>query len=360
MAEQKWHRFFFDDWVAKEGLDLIRGTKVDNVYTMPLKLWARTGGYAVQIQLEGTGDQNAAYVCEIPPGKQLNFQRHLYEELVYVLSGRGATTIWYPGLSKQVFEWKAGSLFAVPLNACYQHFNGSGTEPTRYFAVTTAPLMLNLLRNEDFVFNNDGVFPERYSGAETDFDGKIRWETYTGWGQPASFACANFFPDIGSIPYRKSLRSVNALGMNFELGNGIMGAHAMIAPGGTFTKIHRHGPGSHVLWLEGEGYSLMWPDGGEMVQQFWGPGSIVVPPNWWWHQHCIVSHERARYVALRMSSYKNPLNRLLAGTMTSVRSGGNQMDYEDIPPGLMHDIMKRFTDECAKRGTPVSMEAVQF
>src|SRR5688572_24045867 len=100
MAEQQWHRLYFDEWVANEGLDLIRGFAVDDVYTVPLKRWARTGGHAVQIQLDGTGDQNAAYVCEIPPGKHLEPIKHLYEEVVYVLSGRGSTSVWYEGKPK--------------------------------------------------------------------------------------------------------------------------------------------------------------------------------------------------------------------------------------------------------------------
>jgi len=68
MAEQQWNRLYFDEWVEKEGLDLIRGHKVDNVFTQPLKPWARTGGSAVQIQLDGTGELNASYICEIPAG----------------------------------------------------------------------------------------------------------------------------------------------------------------------------------------------------------------------------------------------------------------------------------------------------
>ena len=56
--------------------------------------WERTGGLAARICLEGTGETNDAYVCEIPAGKALKPQRHLFEELIYIVSGRGATTVW--------------------------------------------------------------------------------------------------------------------------------------------------------------------------------------------------------------------------------------------------------------------------
>src|SRR5687768_11734641 len=105
MAEQQWNRLYFDEWVAREGLDLLRGTRVDDVYSVPLKPWARTGGNAVQIQLDGTGELNAAYVQEIPPGKHLNPLRHVYDEIVYILSGRGSTSVWYDERHKNRFEW---------------------------------------------------------------------------------------------------------------------------------------------------------------------------------------------------------------------------------------------------------------
>ncbi len=72
MAVPRWNVLVFEDWGEKEGLDLIRGTIVKNVYTQPLKAWKRTGGSGVMIQLDGTGDLDAAYICEIPPGGELN------------------------------------------------------------------------------------------------------------------------------------------------------------------------------------------------------------------------------------------------------------------------------------------------
>jgi uncharacterized RmlC-like cupin family protein len=357
-SQQQWNRLYFDEWVAREGLDLIRGTHVENVYTVPLKPWARTEGHAVQIQLDGTGEQNAAYVCEIPPGKQLTPQRHLYEELVYVLSGRGSTSVWYPGKRKNSFEWQAGSLFLLPLNAYYQHFNGSGTEPARYLAMTTAPIMMNLLRNDDFIFNNDAVFPERYAGEDDFFSGETTMEIFPLWDKPAKFATSHFYADINAVEWRESGRGVGIRGIHMEFGNSSVTAHTLEFPGGTFSKLHRHGPGAHVLWLRGEGYSLMFPDGGEWVQEHWGPGTMIVPPSWWWHQHAIASREPAQHLALKPSGHRFSINRLSDGAVRSTKAGGSQLDYEDMPREWMERVKALFAEECGKRGTPVRMDVV--
>jgi quercetin dioxygenase-like cupin family protein len=360
-SAQQWNRLYFDEWVAREGLDLLRGFKVDNVYTVPLKPWARTEGHAVQIQLEGTGELNAAYVQEIPPGKQLAPQKHLYEELVYVLRGRGSTTVWYEGQQKNSFEWQAGSLFAIPLNAWYQHFNGSGSEPARYVAVTTAPIMMNLIRNDEFIFDNPATFPERYGGESDYFAGEMRVEPFDGWGFRYNIACSNLFPDVNAIPDHQQnhgARGQGTKGLSFVLAKGVLGAHVLEFPGGVFSKLHRHGPGAHVLWLKGEGYSLMWPDGGERVHAPWGPGTMLVPPSWWWHMHAVVSREPAQHLALRLGNTRARVNRLSEGVLRSSKSGGSQMDYDDYPPELMDELMRMFQEECARRGTPVHMEAV--
>jgi quercetin dioxygenase-like cupin family protein len=300
---------------------------------------------------------NGAYVQEIPPGRQLAPQKHLYEELVFVLSGRGSTSVWYDAAHKNTFEWGAGSLFAIPLNARHQHFNGSGSEPARYIAVTTAPITLNLIRNDAFIFDNDAVFPERYAGEDDYFAGKIDMQNYTGWDYPTPVACSNFFADVNAVELQASNRGVSTRGMMYELANGVLGAHTTEIPGGTYSKIHRHGPGAHVLWLRGEGYSLMWPDGGEKVKEDWGAGDVVVPPSWWWHQHAVVSREPATHLALKLSSKRNKVNRLSMGTMQSVRKGGSQMDYEDFPPALREEVTRIFQEECARRGTPIRMDA---
>src|ERR1700751_1131551 len=82
----------------------------------------------------------------------LNPERHLYEEMICILSGHGATEIWQEGGKKQLFEWGPFSLFAPPLNSWHQLING-GREPVRLMAVTTAPIAMDFYRNPEFIFN---------------------------------------------------------------------------------------------------------------------------------------------------------------------------------------------------------------
>jgi len=138
-------------FVRGEGLDIISAQYVPNLRTVELKPWARKSGKGVFINHEASRTSNDCYVCEIAPGRKLEPQHHLFEEMILVLSGRGSTTVWNNAGARVTFEWKAGAIFAIPLNCWYQHFNGSGQEPVRYVAVTNAPSVINLYDDIDFV-----------------------------------------------------------------------------------------------------------------------------------------------------------------------------------------------------------------
>jgi len=309
-----------------EGIPIYRGFAIEDVKALELAPWARRGGKGAYIDLDGNGQTNNAYVAEIPPGGSLETGRQMYEEQIFVIEGNGATSVWYDEDHKLSFEWKTGSLFSIPLNAWHQHHNGHGSRPARLLAVTSAPTMVNLFHNMDFIYNCDFAFRDRFAGQEHYFDGK-------GKMYQRRTLETNFVPDCYNVELH-SWKERGAGGRNvlFEMAHNTMAAHISEFPVGTYKKAHRHGPGAHVIVLSGKGYSLLWPQGGEIRQADWGPGSIVVPPNAWFHQHFNRGAEPARYLALRWGSQRYQTGGVFSNDTpvdVDVSQGGSQIDYEN-------------------------------
>ena len=106
------------------------------------------------------------FVFEIPPGGSSSPQRHLYEEVDYVLEGSGSTQIELADGKKRSFEWGPRSLFAIPLNAKHRHFNASGRERALMVTTTDMPLIMNTFHNEKFIFDTDFEFADRTGKSE--------------------------------------------------------------------------------------------------------------------------------------------------------------------------------------------------
>src|ERR671933_199498 len=85
----------YEQWQQAEGVPVVTGFYIEDLNTLELGRWERKGGSGAIVNLEGTGGVNDMHVVEIAPGGQSEPERHLYEEMVYVLSGRGSTQVWY-------------------------------------------------------------------------------------------------------------------------------------------------------------------------------------------------------------------------------------------------------------------------
>lgn len=336
----------YQEWLKQQKIPVIRGFFVEDIKSVEVAPWELKGGLGAIIILDGTGGVNDAYVCEIPAGAKLKPQRHLYEEMVYVAKGHGATAVWQKDGRKHTFEWGPGSLFAVPLNAWYQHFNGSGSEPARYFAVTNSCYMINLFHNLDFIFQNDFTFADRFSPEQEGyFSGKG-----TLYGR--FFLSTNFVPDTHTLPlYDYSERGKGSSNIKFDLAGQTMGAHISEFPVGTYKKGHRHGPGAHVIVLSGRGYTLLWKEGETRRRVDWGPGSVVVPPNQWFHQHFNAGARPARYLALRWNNWRFRFMRMTDGegsTYTDIKKGGGQIEFEDEDPAIHREFEAAIAQEGAQ------------
>ena len=93
-----------------------------------------------------------AGVVEVPGAGALNPEKHIYEEIYFVVEGRGSTEVWLDGEAKRhVFEWQKGSLFSIPVNAMHRIVN-AGSAPALLLAGTTAPNLMNLINNAGIFF----------------------------------------------------------------------------------------------------------------------------------------------------------------------------------------------------------------
>lgn len=84
-----------------------------------------------------------AYMQIIPPGSKSGKHRHLAEECLYVLEGKGYdlhqdcdveitdTYHWKAQDEIKRFEWQAGDVIYIPPNTIHQHFNADPERPVR-------------------------------------------------------------------------------------------------------------------------------------------------------------------------------------------------------------------------------------
>jgi gentisate 1,2-dioxygenase len=363
----------YAEWLKQEGIPVYRDHQIADLRAAEVKPWKRMGVLGAHVDLVGGEGVNAGYVCEIPAGASTNPQRYLFEEVIYVLSGEGETVIWSPGGSKRSVKWKAGAVIAPPLNVWRQHFN-RGTAPARFISMNNAPVMIDLFHNADFVFNNDFVFRDRYDG-EADYfgDGKENFHHKQTTRENSEIAQGVHTWDSGFVPDARTigLSEVKERGqgnsrVELQLAENTMQCHISEFEVGTYKKAHRHGPGSHVVMLNGRGYTLMWKDGVKysesktQVRIDWKEGSLFVPPDGWFHQHFNSGPDAARYLAPTWGGDGKWFMRALGGGgrthrlgKTSIREGGNLIEYEDEDPA----IREIFEAELKKSGVKSGMRS---
>ena len=332
-------------WIGREGLDIISALYVRNLHTVELKPWARRGGRGVFINHDASRTSNDCYVCEIPSGGKLAPQRQLFEEMILILDGRGSTSVWNDAGKKVTFEWQKGSLFAIPLNAWHQHFNGSGKEPARYVGVTNAPPVVNLYEDLDFIFGCEHDFKNRFNGEADYFSAKGE--------QKGLLLQTNFVADAVNLPLISAKeRGAGGGHIRFSMAKGSMNSHISQFPVGTYKKGHAHGPGAYVIILSGEGYSLMWPEGEEPRRYDWEVGTLIVPPNMWFHQHFNSGTTPARYLALKHEGVAVRNAQGVPKAWISRRIGGDQIDYADESSV----VRKTFAEALARNGLTPRMD----
>jgi quercetin dioxygenase-like cupin family protein len=358
MADVKFLINSHQEFIERDGIPIVESFGI-NLLDVETKPWARMGDkvHGAYTLAAGRGDFLDMYVLDMPPGTSSAPQQHLFEVVVYVLEGRGSTTIDDGKGRKHNFEWGPKSLFALPLNARYQHFNNSGQSRAKLACVTNLPLVLNAFHNEDFVFTNPFEFPERLGEDEKFFKGdgefipmrpgRHMWET-------------NFVPDLSTFALQEwKARGAGGSNIMFVLADGTMHAHISEMPVGTYKKGHRHGADFHVFAVTGEGYSIYWYEGEKEFERFdWQHGAVFAPADRMFHQHFNVSGEPARYLAVAFGGLRYPFvedkKKTFMGMDVNGKEGGRQIEYQDQDPRI-HQL---YVSELRKRGVEPKMDHI--
>ncbi|MBM2811388.1 MAG: reactivating factor for ethanolamine ammonia lyase [Chloroflexi bacterium] len=360
----------YQRWMVEEGVPIVRGHGVSDVMTLELGDWKRMGGQGAFIDMTGMEGLTGLYVVEIPPGGSLKAERHMYDELMYVLSGRGSTEVWAgdaeQSASSTVFEWQAGALFSPPMNTWHRLYNLSGDEPARLLSATLAPLVMDVYHNAEFVFDCPFTFRDRFDGRPDYFNvGERTMNEPTGsWVWDTSY-----IPDVRWDSLKEDSRKTRgAWSTVFEMGGNILAGHIYEFPAGRYQKAHYHSGGAIVVTVRGAwGYSLMWPkesgirpyengNADKVVRIDWKEGSVVSPPGDWFHQHFNTGPEPVRQLALRLGSQRHGVYfhdiQTRGGVLLSVAEGGTMIEYDDEDP----EIPRLFQEELARWGAKSHMD----
>ena len=362
-----WGQTPFEQWVRDEDLKVHTHQFVEDVRTAELAPWPRVGCDALLLDLTAdpldgalvTNQGTVRYLIDIPAGGSLPAERHLYEEIFYVVEGRGATTIWYDDGPKHTFEWQEDSVFSIPLNAHHEIFNAQGDHKVRLYSATNAPTAFNFYASPEFIFNCPASFTDRFDPHdELYFSGKAN-------KLEDRYMETNFIPNVRNIMLDRWTARGPGANMMITMAGGHFICHLSEFPAGTYKKGHtseftRNRAGlvsdTAYLFLSGEGYDLQWgqgsrPQAGASWERINYKTGTLVTNGTGYHQHFNPSTEPIRYIVLR---YGNPRYAGALGKATK-ETGGVQIEFEEEDPA----VRALFEDEVTKRGGTSGMPPVK-
>src|SRR5437870_841368 len=124
--------YTYDRWMESVGIPIYRGFFIEDLRTVELGWWDERQCNAAFIQLMGQEGITSAIVMEIAPGKTLPPVKFALDELIYVLQGRGVSTVWTAdGAPKKTLEWQDRSLSQIGSNGFLQLRNMRGDRAAR-------------------------------------------------------------------------------------------------------------------------------------------------------------------------------------------------------------------------------------
>ena len=287
----------YEGWLAtaKSEIPVHECLYIDDVKTIPLKAWAQQGDGVRGLYLRLADYQiSDGRILEIPPMGSTTPARHMFEMAVYFLGGPGHTVIREEGKPPRQVEWNQRSVYSIPLNTRYQHFNDS-EEPVRLLAVTSFPFMLNSTNSEAFISDNPFEFTER---TEKEDEHKVQVRTNREF--------RDFVPDALEVTLRDhSIRGKGINNMYWTMsGNSMIDVNVSEMAGRTIKRAHRSNSDATLLMLSGEGYEVTWPEGAwhKRIRIDWREGTLIAQPLYWYRQFMNPGASTARNLTISARS----------------------------------------------------------
>jgi uncharacterized RmlC-like cupin family protein len=333
----------YREFQEREGIPVHTGLSIDDVRTVDVEPWDRTGANGAFVNLFGMEGTCDIQILEIPPEERIKPQRHLFDALVFVITGNGFTTLG-TGDDQQTFEWNDNAFFYLPKNTQYIHTNVSD-EPTRLLVQTPLPFLYSLLKADELIWEN-----ESYSEWEAVSDREDRYSTVSelkpGEDGRRWYWESNFVPDALALDLKdQSFRGGGSTNARFPFRDSAMWSHISEFPQGRYKKAHRHLCGANVLMISGSGYSLLWQeDDDEPTRIDWSPYSLFTPPMLWFHQHFNTSADPARYLVFH-SSIQGTGVRGGDNEAVSPRAPSNEIEYHQEDTKIREMFAKELKNE---------------
>lgn len=341
-----WSRVFpYDEWMESTGVPIHKGYYIEDLRTLELGWWEDRQCNAAFIQLVGQEGVTSARMTEIPAGKTLTRIKPALDEIVYVVEGRGLTSVWIgDGQQKRNFEWQQHSMFLLPRHQHHQMMNMQGEKPARMLHYSYLPMAMSAIPEPDFYFdNNHDALPE---STEEDVYSEAKLIKNPGdensYVDLPAYWYGNFFPDMRAWDKldANAKRGAGGKTVLIQFANSELTAHMSEFAAQTYKKAHRHGPGRAILIPRGEGYSIMWEEGKEKIVIPWHECSMLTPPDRWFHQHFNVGGTLARYLAM------HPPMQFHGHAEKLEDRAKDQIEYPDEDPF----IRQKFEEELGKQG----------
>ena len=129
-----------------------------DLLTAETRFWPRSASTAPPCTSRGRGDFCNLFLIDIPPGASTEPQRHLYEEVIYVVEGRGSTRARVCRRPHAQLRVAAAQHVRDPAEREVPAVQRRRQEARAASASTTSlPLMMKIFHNDGFIFDNSAL-----------------------------------------------------------------------------------------------------------------------------------------------------------------------------------------------------------